>query len=93
MQARRNFVVVVVGQPYQHRHAPRVRRSDVTDQNMEILAQLIRACLTVTAWDSDSSPYCVPVPVLLVDRYRYYRTSTSTTSTTTIYIVVALAAR
>ena len=66
MQARRNFVVVVVGQPYQHRHAPRVRRSDVTDQNMEILAQLIRACLTVTAWDSDSSPYCVPVPVLLV---------------------------
>ena len=40
------------------------QRCDSSD--MEILAQLISACLTVTAWDSDSSPYCVPVPVLLV---------------------------
>ena len=84
MQARRNFVVVVVGQPYQHRHAPRVRRSDVTDQNMEILAQLISACLTVTAWDSDSSPYCVPVPVLLVG------TSIGTTVLVPVLLVLLL---
>ena len=65
MQARRNFVVVVAGQHYQHRQAAgAAQRCDSSD--MEILAQLISACLTVTAWDSDSSPYCVPVPVLLV---------------------------
>ena len=65
MQVRRNFVVVVAGQHYQHRQAAgAAQRCDSSD--MEILAQLISACLTVTAWDSDSSPYCVPVPVLLV---------------------------
>jgi hypothetical protein len=82
VQARRNTVVVVAGQRHQHRQAAgAVQRCDSSD--MEILAQMISACLTVTAWDSDSSPYCVPVPVLLVSVGTISTGTTSTTSSTT----------
>jgi hypothetical protein len=71
---------LVASQRHQHRQAAgAVQRCDSSD--MEILAQLFSACLTVTAWDSDSSPYCVPVPVLLVS-VGTISTSTTRSSTT-----------
>ena len=60
VQARHNngVVVVVVDQHHPQRR-PQCGAARCDSSDLEILAQLISACPTVTARDSDSPPYCV----------------------------------